>query len=55
MRRAGFDDPYDIEREDQASFYEEARYHAIGIVENLLLVVVFSIVRTPFVLFQLGR
>jgi uncharacterized protein len=37
-----FDDPYHIEREDQTSFYEEARYHAIGMVENLLLFVVFT-------------
>ena len=37
-----FDDPYNIEREDQTSFYEEARYHAIGMVENLLLFVAFT-------------
>ena len=37
-----FDDPYRIEREDQTSFSEEARYQAIGIVENLLLLVVYT-------------
>jgi len=37
-----FDDPYHIEQEDQTSFYEEARYHAIGMVENLLLFVAFT-------------
>jgi uncharacterized DUF497 family protein len=37
-----FDDPYRIEREDQTSFYEEVRYHAIGMVENLLLLVVYT-------------
>jgi uncharacterized DUF497 family protein len=34
-----FDDPYHIDREDQTSFYEEARHHVIGMVENLLLFV----------------
>jgi len=37
-----FDDPYRIEQEDQTSFYEETRYHAIGMVENLLLFVAFT-------------
>jgi uncharacterized DUF497 family protein len=37
-----FDDPYRIEQEEQTSFYEEARYHAIGMVENLLLFVAFT-------------
>jgi hypothetical protein len=39
---SGKDDPYHIEREDQTGFYEEARYHAIGMVENLLLFVAFT-------------
>jgi uncharacterized protein len=37
-----FDDPYRIEQEDQTRFYEETRYHAIGMVENLLLFVAFT-------------
>ena len=37
-----FDDPYHIEQEDQTGFYEEACYHAIGMVENLLLFVAFT-------------
>jgi uncharacterized protein len=37
-----FDDPYRIEQEDQTSFYEETRYHAIGMVGNLLLFVAFT-------------
>jgi uncharacterized DUF497 family protein len=37
-----FDDPYHIAQEDQTSFYEEVRYQAIGVVENLLLFVAFT-------------
>jgi uncharacterized protein len=37
-----FDDPYRIEQEDRTNFYEETRYHAIGIVENLLFFLAFT-------------
>ena len=30
-----FNDPYRIEQEDRTSFYEETRYHAIGMVEMM--------------------
>jgi uncharacterized DUF497 family protein len=37
-----FDDPCRIELENQTSFYEDTRDHAIGMVENLLLFVAFT-------------
>ena len=37
-----FNDPYRIEEEEYPGFYEETRYHALGMVENLLLFVAFT-------------
>jgi uncharacterized DUF497 family protein len=37
-----FDEPYRIARENWTSFYEETRYHAIEMVENLPLFVAFT-------------
>ena len=36
-----FDDPYRIE-EEAPDFYDEVRYYAIGMVENLLLFVAYT-------------
>jgi uncharacterized DUF497 family protein len=36
-----FDDPYHTEEEDP-DFYDEVRYHAVGMVENLLIFVAYT-------------